>query len=76
MGTRTSIDRPGPVASGLTPLQGYEKDDSLSKLEYHEAKTSGLKQREDRDSVEDPVSPSPKSVGLPQRPEGWSVCYG
>ncbi|DAA73058.1 TPA_exp: Uncharacterized protein A8136_4983 [Trichophyton benhamiae CBS 112371] len=72
MGTRTSIDRPGPVASGLTPLQGYEKDDSLSKLEYHEAKTSGLKQREDRDSVEDPVSPSPKSVGLPQRPEGWS----
>lgn len=75
MGTRTSIDRPGPATSGLTPLEGFEKVDSLSKPEYYEAKTSEPKQTGDRDSVEDAESPSLKSGGLPQRPKGWSVCY-
>ncbi|EGD88954.1 hypothetical protein H112_03871 [Trichophyton rubrum D6] len=72
MGTRTSIDRPGPATSGLTPLEGFEKVDSLSKPEYYEAKTSEPKQTGDRDSVEDAESPSLKSGGLPQRPKGWS----
>ncbi|KAM5490307.1 hypothetical protein MaudMau93_002505 [Microsporum audouinii] len=72
MDSRASID--GTGANDLGSLYFHDDEKSVSELKHecHEEKTSGLKGRENGDSIKNQECSSAKKGGLPRRPEGWA----